>query len=69
MSDEIRIEGCCGNCGEDVTKILNSDRATCRSDGTRFIYSREDDEGWCIFRFELWGSVIDEVWTKRKEAS
>ena len=64
--DETRIEGHCGKCGKDVTKIENSARNTCRSDGTRFVYTRKPDEGWCIFRCEQCHSVIDEVWKKHK---
>jgi hypothetical protein len=62
---ETRIEGRC-ICGEGVTKILNSEKPTMWRNGTRWIYSGRPDLGWCIFRCDKCGAVIDETFTERE---
>lgn len=59
---ETRLKGLCGGCGRWITKILDSKKGTCRTDGTRYIYTGEKDLGWCIFRCHQCGAVISDEW-------
>lgn len=54
---ERRISGRC-QCGEIIIKVEHSRWPTCRTDGSRFIYAKNIDDGSDIFRCEGCGQVI-----------
>jgi len=67
MPAEIRTDGHC-SCGKRVTHIANSIKPTCRTNGCRYIYPDQPDEGWDIFRCDGCGKVIDETFIAAKAA-
>ena len=59
---EVTEYGRC-KCGRHVNRIQNSTHPTCRRDGMRYVYANRADTGWCIFKCEDCGSVIEDSWS------
>lgn len=64
--NEVRQAGAC-TCGKRVTRILNSVAPTVRRDGSRFVYTDEDDTGWGILRCRGCRKMIDTSWKQDQE--
>ena len=64
---ERKINGICRGCGVAITKLEHSTLPTCRTNGTRYIYTNAPDTGWGIMACKFCDRQIDESFEVREE--